>query len=365
VTTPSLTEGALAVGNRIGRYFGVVSMVPALFLVLWSAALIASGAWRGRPQLDSLGAAFGQPSVAKVAWILVLSLATGLFLHPLQFAMTQVLEGYWGHSRIGRILTGIRIDQYRERQRDLEHRRVTISDQLDELVDARLGLTWGKDEFESWDDATYKRNRRRLLSSERGDDLTPWLVAEEALGQATERYPDPTRLMPTRLGNALRKEEDRAGRQYGIDAVVTAPHFALLADDKHVVYLRDSRQQLDTSVRLCVVSAIATVETVACMLTDGWWLFLGLATYALTYLAYRASVAAADEYTTALRTLIDLNRFKFYESLHMRKPPNSREERRVNANLMDLLRGQAKDVRYDRPTAGPPPPAPPTPPGNP
>lgn len=168
VTTPSLTEGALAVGHRIGRYFGVVSMLPALFLVLWSAALIASGAWRGRPRLESLGAAFGQPTVAKVAWILVLSLATGLFLHPLQFAMTQVLEGYWGHSRIGRILTGMRIDRYRRKQRELENRRATIGDQLRELVDARLELVWGKEHFGSWDDATYELNRRRLLMSERG-----------------------------------------------------------------------------------------------------------------------------------------------------------------------------------------------------
>lgn len=116
-----------------------------------------------------------------------------------------------------------------------------------------------------------------------------------------------------------------------------------------------------------MVSAVATVETIACLLTDGWWLFLGLATYALTYLAYRASVAAADEYTTALRTLIDLNRFKFYESLHVRKPPTSREERRINARLMNLLRGKFEDISYDHPAAGPPPPAaaPPTPPGNP
>ncbi|MGK3207428.1 hypothetical protein [Amycolatopsis sp. MEPSY49] len=363
MTAPSLAESAFAMGSRIGRYFGIVSMLPALFLVLWSAALIAAGAWTGGPQLKQLGSDFGQLTLAKVAWILLLSLVTGLFLHPLQFAMTQVLEGYWGHSKVARTLALVKIDRYRKKQRELENRRENVSSQLREIVDARLE-SMGEGSPNSWDPVTYEKKRRSLLNSRRANDLTAWVLALDALGYATERFPDPARLMPTRLGNALRREEDRAGRQYGLDAVVTAPHFALIADERHVQYLRDARQQLDTSVRLCVVSALATLETVACLVTDGWWLFIGLATYGLTYLAYRASVSAADEYTTALRTLIDLNRFKFYESLRIRHPRSSAEERSTNTRLMDLLRGKREDLSYQPPTAANPPPAA-TPPGNP
>ncbi|MEA5364708.1 hypothetical protein VA596_34615 [Amycolatopsis sp., V23-08] len=341
-------------------------MLPALSLVLWSAALIASGAWQGAPQLKQLGNEFGQPTVAKIAWILLASLVTGLFLHPLQFAMVQLLEGYWGHTRIARILALIRIDRYRRKQQDLEDRQESVRDQLEKLVDARIQLSSG-DAKSVRDEPPSKEEREDLLDSARGADLAPWLLAIETLGFSAERYPAPSRIMPTRLGNALRREEDRAGRQYGLDAVLTAPHFGLIADERHLNYLRDSRQQLDTSVRLCIVSALATIETVACLLTDGWWLFAALATHALSYLAYRASVSAADEYTTALGTLIDLNRFKLYETLHIGLPISTNDERRNNARLMELLAGKHQTVSYKHPAAGTPSTgaAPPTPPGTP
>jgi hypothetical protein len=66
-----------------------------------------------------------------------------------------------------------------------------------------------------------------------------------------------------RLGNALRSVEDTAGKQYGLDAILTAQHVALVAAERHVKYLHDSRQQMDTSVRLCIVSLLATALSVA------------------------------------------------------------------------------------------------------
>lgn len=358
MTAHSVTDAALTVGNRIGRHFSIVSMVPALFLVLWSAALLASGAWQGGPQLKQLGHEFGQPTVAKVAWVILASLITALFLHPLQFAMVQLMEGYWGHSRVARMFAVARIDRYRRKKLDLRQRAGAVRTQFQELVDAKLESASDPAELEA--EPITDEDREDLLNSRRGDGFTPWLVAVDTLEYAADRYPDGSRVMPTRLGNALRREEDRAGQQYGLDAVTTAPHFTLVSEERHVRYLRDARQQLDTAVRLGVVSILATVETAACLFTDGWWLFIALATYALAYLAYRASVAAADEYTAAMRTLIDLNRFKFYESLHVALPANSAEERRNNAKLMELLEGEQRNVSYKHPSTTPP-----TPPGTP
>ncbi|MEU8639009.1 hypothetical protein AB0C38_43035 [Amycolatopsis sp. NPDC048633] len=365
MSSQSLADSAISVGSRIGRQFSIVSMLPALFLVLWSAALIASGAWQGGPQLKQLGHEFGQPTVAKVAWIILASLITGLFLHPLQFAMVQLLEGYWGHNRLARVLALIRIDHYRKKKLDLRKQAGSVDAQLRELVDARLVLDSDPATLEK--EPITEEDREGLLDSRRGDDFTPWILAAETLGYAADRYPDASRIMPTRLGNTLRREEDRAGQQYGLDAVTTAPHFTLVAEERHLLYLRDTRQQLDTSVRLCVVSVLATAETVACLFTDRLWLLIALATHALTYLAYRASVAAADEYTAAVRTLIDLNRFKLYESLHVRLPVSTEDERRNNVKVIELLRGVPTNVSYKHPATGTPSTgaAPPTPPRSP
>jgi hypothetical protein len=87
------------------------------------------------------------------------------------------------------------------------------------------------------------------------------------------------------LGNTLRRYEDRVGTQYGLDAITTAPHFSLVAPEAHVAYVRDTRQLLDTTVRLCFVSLLAAVLTVAALVTDGWWLLIALVSYGLAYLA--------------------------------------------------------------------------------
>ena len=160
--------------------------------------------------------------------------------------------------------------------------------------------------------------------------------------------------MPTRLGNALRSAEDNIGSQYGLDAILTAPHVALIAPAEHVSYLNDSRQQLDTSVRLCVVALIVTIETAGCLLSDGWWLLVVLAPYFLAWIAYRSSVAAADYYMAIVGTVLDLNRFKLYESLHLPLPPTAEEERRSNEKMMRFLGGEFEHLRYKHPAAGTP-----------
>lgn len=301
-----------------------------------------------------VGPRIGSWSITGVAWLLLASLAAGLFLHPLQFAMTQVLEGYWGYSRAARVLLRIRIRHHRNRLQKTQNLLTWIDDRLEQRINTELKRLRRSDPA-SLAGKTVEQQQRIILHTEYGNDLGGLLAAGEAAEHATNRYPEMDRIMPTRLGNALRREEDRAGQQYGINAITTAPHFALVSPDKHVQYVRDTRQQMDTSVRLCVVSLLGAVETFACLLTDGWWLLIALVPYSLAYLAYRAAAAAADDYTTAVKTVIDLNRFALYESLHIELPRNSVEERWNNKKVMGLLDQERKaGVRYKHPAAGTP-----------
>jgi hypothetical protein len=112
---------------------------------------------------------------------------------------------------------------------------------------------------------------------------------------------------------------------------------------------------MDTSVRLCIVSLLATALSVASLRTDGLWLLVALGPYVCAYIAYRASVSAASEYTTAVSTVIDLDRFALYESLRIGIPRDTNEERAVNQVLMALLGGdKSANVRYTRPADPPP-----------
>lgn len=183
----------------------------------------------------------------------------------------------------------------------------------------------------------------KYLDEEADDEALSHALAIDTYDKAKRRYPERARTMPTRLGNALRAVEDRAGHQYGLDAITVAPHLALIAPDSHVAYLQDSREQLDLAVRLCSVSLLATVITVPATLTDGLWLLLALVPYALAYVAYRAAVSAADEFTTALSTIIDLDRFALYRHLGLRRPRTTHQERRRNERLMLLLQSGPTD----------------------
>jgi hypothetical protein len=331
----SITDAALNVGGKIGRNFSVVSMVPSLFLVLWTYALVESGAWSGPPDFADLRrnvAAWGLP---EVAWLLVAALILGLLLHPLQFATVQLLEGYWGGSRLALAAASLRIKHYRRKWQELHERWTNHDDTIkkafrdSEIAKVDPGVT-----------------ELDYLDSEDADDLVPHVVARDVLEPLRDNFPTGRRIMPTRLGNTLRRFEDLAGSQYGIDVITTATHFGLIAPDRHQEYLDDARQQMDAAARLCSVAAIATVLTVAALFTDGLWLLIALAPYLFTYIAYRATIGAAEEYASAVSTLIDLNRFELYRQLGVAKPTSAREERETNAELMPLLRYEHTNPTY-------------------
>jgi len=114
----SAAGAILSVGNTIGRYFSLTSMVPSVLFVLWTYVLLASGAGSGPPDLNRLAPAF-TISAEKVSGLVLATLFVGLFLHPLQFGMTRLLEGYWGVSSVALSLSAARINHHRAKARDL------------------------------------------------------------------------------------------------------------------------------------------------------------------------------------------------------------------------------------------------------
>jgi hypothetical protein len=159
--------------------------------------------------------------------------------------------------------------------------------------------------------------------------------------------------MPTRLGNALRRHEDRTGQQYGLDVITVAPHLSLTAAADHYEYVIDQRKMLDLALRVCTFSLLATGLTAAFLANDGMWVALALAPYVAAYLAYRGAVSSVDGYATAIATVIDLDRFRLYESLHVALPHKLSQEIRLGNDVVALLSGERPTMRYNHPTNGP------------
>lgn len=337
-------DAVVSVGQRIGRYFALVSMIPALLLVLWIYILLASGALSGGPALRNIEYALSHWSVGKVAGLVVATLAVALVIHPLQFATTQLLEGYWGATPLAATAMKIRIVQHRRQKRDLADRATKSGKaRTEQALEILRRQPYWHDDPETLGDSIDS-----LMEGESGDQLMRHHILEqEALDRCDSKYPDDDmRILPTELGNALRRFEDAAGKQYGLNALTIAPHLHLIAPPRHLEYLIDAREDMDSAIRICTVGLVASVLTVAFLFTDGLWLLWTMLPYCISYLAYKGAVSAAQGYGTVVTSVIDLDRFLLYDELGISAPRDSDEERESNGLLMQMLRGESVTVRY-------------------
>jgi hypothetical protein len=310
MATSGFADAVLGAGSRIGRHFGVVSTIPSASLVLFVYALAHSGAWTGPPDWGAAAGALGHLGIAEVSLLLFVTLGVGLVVHPLQFGMIQMLEGYWGASLLGRRAAAARIAHYRG-----------VAERYDEN---RKNAAW------------VLEKRGHLLD---GATRTRLIVEKEALERASQRYPEEQdQIMATQLGNVMRRFEALAGTQYGLDLLTIAPHLGLISPAPQLAYVDDSRTQLDLAVRFCVVFLLAFLVSVVFLLPAGPWLLIAGVPLALAYTSYRGAIVAAIDYGGALATLIDLNRFRLYDELRVPTPRHTVAERRRNPALMYLLR---------------------------
>ncbi|RSM47624.1 hypothetical protein DMA12_08245 [Amycolatopsis balhimycina DSM 5908] len=362
---PSIPDALAGLGAQIGQYFSVVSLVPSFFLTMWTTALVTSGSWgSGVPDLRKMVQGIGGLNLSGAAWLLLTAIVFALFLHPLQVGLTRLMEGYWGSSPLSRQLLRMRITRHRKRRAGLYELRNKLENRRDDYLLKLLReeyyakLSNGSPQAEDPDDWDERQRKFSLTTRLLDDDAHPVSglhAAAASIPAALGDYPSAARVMPTRFGNVLRQAEDTIGDHYGLKAIRTTPHLALVSPELHLNYLQDTRQQMDTAVRLCATALAATAESLLFLATDGWWLLVALAPYLLAYLSYRASVAAAREYTGMIQTLLDLNRFRLYENLHLKLPRDTDEERKNNVKLMSLLSGNDEvNLRYRHPAADTP-----------
>ena len=189
------------------------------------------------------------------------------------------------------------------------------------------------------DDLRERQNHMRKAEHERVERS---IIELDSVRQEIERLramaPTTTgAVMPTRLGNVLRRYEWNVGKAYGIAAVPTVPYLSRVAAPGDMDYVNDQRSQLDLAVRMTIVSFAATGLAVLFLARHGLWLLVAVVPYLAGYVAYRGAVVAAGEYGRALGVLVTLNRFDLYDRLRLEPLANTDEERRRNEVLMIFL----------------------------
>jgi hypothetical protein len=324
-STDFLGVAGLGVG-RIGRYFTVVSALPAAVFVSYLYLLIKAGAWSGPIRLSELA----HFRIQDAAFLGIASLVLALAMNPLQFTLIQVFEGYWGTSAVGQRLALMRTAYHRHRLLML---RRDERDAVSHLADYR----------------TVPPADRHTV-----EELIRHAIRSQESSRASASYPeDPARVLPTRLGNVLRRYETTVGTQYHLDLMASVPRLAMIAGEREVAYVENQRVQLELAIRTAFLSLIAAVATVVLLWRQGGWLLLALLPYAVAFFAYRGAVAVAHEYGMSLAVLVDLNRFRLYERLHVELPNDIDDERRLNDELMRLFAAKRniRPVPYAHPAS--------------
>ena len=317
-----IADVTTGIAQTIGRYFSVVSVIPSSMYLIFVYLLIASGSWHHAPNWSHAFQSLEHLGVGGIALLALFSVALGVIIHPIQFAIVQFFEGYWGISTIAQAVRYQRILHYREVCRGLTRSQSSSIGQLKGAGDTR-----------------------RVQLNSRIDEASR---VRKSYFPATLNN-----VMPTRLGNVLRRAESLAGSQYAMNALQIAPLLLLIAPTGHVDYVNDQRTQLDLAVRMTFVSVVACGTAVLFLWPHGSWLLVAVIPYALAYLSYRGSVVAGRHYGDALDALINLDRFALYEQLHLKLPAATAMERDANKKLAKLLGHDAvENLWYEHPAQG-------------
>lgn len=293
----------MGLGSRdLGVRFNLVGVLPSTVLALFLLAAVWSGAPAESPDLGELSAGLADLGAVEVALLGIGILAVSLALHPLQLSLVQLLEGYWGEGRPWGPVTRWRIERHR-----VQRKALTARDRIRKVPGREIGP-----------------------EQERAAAAAAWHVRR--------LYPVPDRVMPTRLGNVLRAAEDRAGKKYGLDAVLMWPRLFPLLSGVLTAALDDARNQLDVAARFAVTFALAAAAAALLFAPHGWWVTVAVGAGILSHLSYRAAVNAAIAYGELMETAFDLHRFDLLKALHVPLPPDHKHEVEVNTTLSEFLR---------------------------
>jgi hypothetical protein len=303
--------------NDLGVRFRLVSLLPATVLALFVVGLVWSGAPDHSPSFEQI-AAHAKQVKGWTGFLLAIAVVTAaVIVEPLQLALVRGLEGYWGESRLGRLLAAP-----------------------------------GKLIHRIW------RDHLDAVQQQRGQGRQRPLAVREAAARRLQQYPPAEALLPTKLGNIMRAGEYRAGSRYGLDAFTAWPRLYPLLPGQVTAVVNDQRDQLDLGARFCAVFLLATVISGFFLAGFGWWLAVPAGTLILAWLSYRGALAAATAYGQAVAAAFDLHRFDLLTALHLPLPADLTSELAANQQLSRFLQqpteylfaldhGLEEDFTYD------------------
>lgn len=327
--TPSAPIAQPTVSAALGRVLDQLhptAWLPAALLVGDVALALSYARARGDPsdRWAAIGSQLDQKPFGVILGVLFALALVTILTQSLGFAAIRFFEGYWGVSIIASWAASLGIWSQNRRRRSLTR----LGDGLDARA-LREALPLIKKKFNAeplvataidWRVNAMATSAIDQQAVARADDYIAskqWLQLAparfthriEAVDERLQRFPDPDRMMPTKLGLALRVVEDKLVgpalegelRGYVIRNLGRIDPPILREHDEH-------RNRLDMYAVMCAI-AVAIVPLNVVVLhgeVSGLTLTsLSIGALLVAWSSYRGAVAAAEEYGQALLAIDD------------------------------------------------------------
>ncbi|MFB9444480.1 hypothetical protein Dvina_07150 [Dactylosporangium vinaceum] len=256
---------------------------------------IAAGAPGQRPSLHILEANIGGLSLSGMALVIASIGAFSIATYPLNYAMVQMIEGYWLSLPF---MDGIREAAIHNERLRRQHFEWLLIHGLRKGVPAPTI------------EAAYEQIR--------------WIPG------------DPRLVLPTAFGNTMRSGEDRAGQRYGMNTKAVWARLVRVLPEADRSQVADLRNQMDASLRMAALGLAAVPITIGLLISYDYWLFVPVACYIFAWLSYKSAVAGARRFCISLAVMFDLHHLKVWDSLSLPRPANLADEQ-IRGKLLSLL----------------------------
>lgn len=268
-----------------------------------------------------------------LAW-LGASVVAGLTLNALQEPLYRIFEGnlFWPFSITKR------------RTRRMADKKKAFSDRLYVLEHRKNLGRFTSIEKERFDAISVNPKLIRKVNRDKRRSYTQCNVLRERL----RRFPvDDKLIVPTRLGNAIRRLEEYGHDRYLIDSPVLWHELTAAVPEQLRRQINVARSSVDFFVCLLCGNLLTAVLAVLSLSSSTARNVVLLVTAAvmvmLAVLFYHLAVATTDDWGRATRALVDMGRTSLAESVGLKIPGELLKERKMWENYSRFVRKEYRD----------------------
>ncbi|MFI1394063.1 hypothetical protein [Streptomyces sp. NPDC020681] len=312
-----------------GSRFSLLNILPATVVVTTVAVLVRAGAYSpdGQVRFDHV-LPEGKRDALAIALFGLAALLCGILLRPFETALVQLLEGYWANPSPLAPLVPAAVERHRRRRDDAK----TVAESGHSVPPPRTDATLQE---LARHDRRASRAVRRKLRAESVRDAYP--NDDRLADEPVEAETHPTDVMPTLLGNVLRRGERVAGDRYGLDMMVVYPRLYPYISDRLEGAVGRQFELITSTASLSISFGLLSLATTPLLARLDPWSAAPFLAAALSVLAYRGAVAASRGHARLLATVFDLHRFDLAAAMHYELPKTPREEYQLNKDITDFL----------------------------